>query len=57
VSVGSPGVAAAAGRLSGKATTTVTFNQPGTYELRAYADDGVLTTPVDVVVTVQGSQQ
>jgi hypothetical protein len=57
VSVGSPGVAVAAGPLSGKATTTATFSQPGTYELRAYADDGVLTTPVDVVVTVQGSQQ
>jgi hypothetical protein len=56
VSVGSPGVAASAGPLSGRATTTVTFSQPGTYELRAYADDGVLTTPVDVVVTVHGSQ-
>ena len=57
VNVGSPSVAAAAGPLSGKATTTAIFSQPGTYELRAYADDGVLTTPLDVVVTVQGSQQ
>ena len=57
VNVGSPGVAAAAGPLSGKATTTATFSEPGIYELRAYADDGVLTTPLDVVVTVQGSQQ
>jgi hypothetical protein len=57
VSVGPPSVAPAAGPLSGKATTTATFSQPGTYQLRAYADDGVLTTAVDVVVTVQGSRQ
>jgi hypothetical protein len=57
VSGPSPGAMSAAGPLSGKATTTVTFSQPGTYQLRAYADDGVLTTPVDVVVTVQGSQE
>jgi hypothetical protein len=57
VSVPSPGVPAAAGPISGKATTTATFNQPGTYQLRAYADDGVLTNPVDVVVTVQGREQ
>jgi len=48
-----PGVAQAAGRLEGKATTTATFSQPGAYVLRAYADDGVLTTPVDVIVTVE----
>jgi hypothetical protein len=40
------------GRLAGRATTTVTFSAPGTYTLRAYADDGVLMTPVDVKVTV-----
>lgn len=42
----------AAGRLAGRATTTVTFSAPGTYTLRAYADDSVLMTPVDVNVTV-----
>jgi hypothetical protein len=50
------GAPPAAGPLSGKATTTVTFSEPGTYQLRAYADDTVLTTPVDVIVTVQGNQ-
>jgi hypothetical protein len=37
----------------GKASTTVRFSAPGTYTLRGYADDGVLLTPVDVVVTVR----
>lgn len=36
----------------GQASTTVTFSAPGTYTLRGYADDGVLTTSQDVVVTV-----
>jgi hypothetical protein len=39
--------------LSGRARTKVTFTEPGTYKLRAYADDSVLTTPLDVTVTVQ----
>ena len=43
----------AGGPLTGKATTNVVFSQPGTYVLRAYADDGVLTAPLDVTVTVQ----
>jgi hypothetical protein len=38
--------------LSGKATTKVTFTEPGNYRLRAYGDDGVLATPIDVNVTV-----
>jgi hypothetical protein len=37
----------------GSATTHITFTRPGTYTLRAYADDGVLVTPADVVVTVR----
>ena len=53
VSSGPPGSVATAEPLSGKATTKVTFSQPGTYRLRAYADDGVLVAPVDVTVTVQ----
>ncbi len=32
--------------------TTVTFNQPGVYTLRAYAGDGMRLTPADVTVTV-----
>ncbi len=36
----------------GKATTRVVFSQPGTYVIRAYADDGILTTPADVTVEV-----
>jgi hypothetical protein len=57
VVVPSIGTPPTAGLISGKATTTAIFSQPGTYELRAYADDGVLTTPVDVVVRVQESEQ
>ena len=48
-----PGSLAAPGRLTGRATTKVTFSEPGTYRLRAYADDSVLATPLDVTVTVQ----
>jgi hypothetical protein len=40
----------------GKASTTVTFAAPGTYTLRGYADDGVLLSSADVVVTVQPSR-
>ena len=36
----------------GKATTKATFNEPGSYVIRAYADDGVLTTPADVTIVV-----
>lgn len=36
----------------GKASTTVAFELPGTYVVRAYADDGVLATPADVTITV-----
>ena len=38
--------------VDGKATTKVSFHKAGTYRLRAYADDGVLITPLDVNVTV-----
>jgi hypothetical protein len=37
----------------GKAESHVTFARPGTYTLRGYADDGVLLTAADVVVTVK----
>ena len=37
----------------GKAESKVTFTRPGVYTLRAYADDGIFVTPVDVVVTVR----
>ena len=36
----------------GRVTTTVTFSAPGTYVLRARADDGPATTDEDVTVTV-----
>jgi hypothetical protein len=48
-----PGGSSGAGPLMGRATTKVTFSQPGVYSLRAYADDGVLLTSLDVTVTVQ----
>jgi hypothetical protein len=38
---------------NGKATSTVSFGKPGSYVLRAYADDGVLITPADVAVNVR----
>jgi hypothetical protein len=36
----------------GKATTSVTFDKPGRYVLRAYAKDASIHTPHDVQVTV-----
>jgi hypothetical protein len=36
----------------GKATTSVAFSDPGTYVVRAYADDGILMTPADVTINV-----
>jgi hypothetical protein len=38
----------------GKASTAVTFSQPGTYVIRAYADDGIVFEPVDITVAVTG---
>ena len=38
---------------SGKAVTKASFSEPGAYVLRAYADDGVLTSSVDVTVMVK----
>jgi len=37
---------------AGDATAQVGFTTPGTYVLRAYADDGILTSYVDATVTV-----
>ena len=37
--------------------TTVSFSDAGTYVLRAYADDSIVTTPVDVTVTVRPAAQ
>jgi hypothetical protein len=45
------------GPLTGRATTKVTFSEPGSYRLRAYADDSVFTSPLDVTVTVQPDPQ
>ncbi len=38
----------------GKATTRVTFSEPGTYVVRAYADDGIIAVPADVTINVTG---
>lgn len=38
--------------MSGTAKTTARFSEPGTYVVRAYADEGVQTRYVDVKVTV-----
>lgn len=42
---------------AGDATARVGFSTPGTYVLRAYADDGILTSYVDVTVTVTPATQ
>jgi len=39
----------------GKAATQATFSAPGTYVIRAFADDGVLLEGGDVTVTVTGA--
>ena len=41
----------------GQATTKVTFKAPGTYMLRALADDGSLMATSEVTVTVKGAGQ
>ena len=38
--------------VDGKVSTTATFSQPGQVLVRAYADDGAVTTPADIAVTV-----
>jgi hypothetical protein len=39
----------------GKATTAVVFGAPGTYVVRAVADDQIFTTPVNVTVSVKAA--
>jgi len=39
--------------IDGKAAATVRFSAPGTYVLRAYADDGILVSTADVTVTAR----
>jgi hypothetical protein len=41
------------GVTDGAAATKVTFAKPGVYLVRAYADDGVFTTPADIQITVR----
>jgi hypothetical protein len=41
----------------GKAVTTASFSTAGTYVIRAVADDGNYTTPVDVTVVVKEAPQ
>jgi hypothetical protein len=40
---------------AGKATTTASFSAPGQYVVRAFANDGALTTSGDIKVTVTGA--
>ena len=41
--------------IGGRATTRVTFDTPGTYVLRAFAEDmSVFTLPPDITVNVTG---
>ena len=49
--VSGPGIANLADTTA--AATTATFTVPGTYVLRAYADDGILVSAADVTVTVR----
>src|SRR5579872_1504470 len=46
VTAGPAGSVAAAEMITGKATTKMTFSQPGTYVVRAYGDDGMLAVPL-----------
>jgi hypothetical protein len=39
----------------GKASTKVAFPEPGTYVVRAYADDGILNTTADLTINVTGT--
>ena len=39
--------------VNGRAVTGAHFTQPGTYQLRAIASDGALSTTTDVVITVR----
>jgi hypothetical protein len=40
----------------GKAAATARFTEPGTYVLRATANDGALSTRADVTITVEPSK-
>ena len=35
----------------------MTFTEPGTYVIRAFADDGIVFEPTDITVAVSGSRQ
>ncbi len=39
----------------GKASTNVTFTEPGIYVIRAFADDGIVFEATDITVAVSGS--
>jgi len=42
--------------VDGKAATKITFDKPGNYVLRAYAEDASIHTPQDISVTVRPPQ-
>lgn len=39
-------------KMGGRAQTSVRFSEPGTYVIRAVANDQIFTAPVDITVTV-----
>ena len=39
----------------GRASTTLSFREPGDYVIRVYADDGILLTPLDFTIRVNAS--
>jgi len=41
----------------GKSVVKATFKQPGTYTIRAFAHDGLLRTPADMIIIVDGGKQ
>lgn len=40
-------------KIGGQAATKARFTEAGTYVIRAFADDGSYTTPIDITVTVK----
>jgi hypothetical protein len=47
-----PGFVPPSVSAEGKVSTTARFSAPGTYIVRAMADDGALYTPVEITVNV-----
>ena len=50
-----PGWAPPVVPADGRVSTTARFSEPGTYVIRAMADDGALYTPLDITIQVTSS--